>query len=253
MPINTKRIDLIATNAGVLKKKIPFLSLYSLLVSFFIFIIIREAGKQKNMKVVKLLLYSMTTIFVVAFLYINFVYAIVDQTTQQESFNNCTNDFGTNRYSLLNSCWNQHSEILLPIWLYLIPYLPAALLWGLRRSLNINLHLSVNAYPKRIVTGLVWLGLIAAAYGIILTFWIAIYLIEVPLFMIFLPTIVLSGWVIAPLLLQNLLAPVEAMRQMTALKIGLVLMFITPVLVFSFTFINTTIDSLLVTKSSLIS
>lgn len=205
------------------------------------------------MKAVKLLLYSMATIIVVAFLYINFLYAIVDQTTQQETFNNCTNNFAKNRYSFLNTCWNQHSENLLPILLYLIPYLPAALLWGLRRSLNINLHLSLNTYPKRIVTGLVWLGIFAAAYGIILTFWIAIYLIEVPLFMIFLPTIVLSGWVIAPLLLQNLLAPVEAMRQMTALKIGLILMFITPVLVFSFSFINTTIESLLVTKSSLIS
>ena len=205
------------------------------------------------MKAVKLLLYSMTTIFVVAFLYVNFVYAIVDQITQQETFDNCMNNFGKNRYSFFDQCWNQYLEILLPIWLYLIPYLPAVLLWGLHWSLNINLHLSVNAYPKRIVTGLVWLGLIAAVYGIILTFWIAIYLIETPPVMIFLPTIVLSGWVIAPLLFQNLLAPVEAMRHMTSLKTGLTLMLITPVLVFSFSFISATIESLLLTKTSLIS
>jgi len=205
------------------------------------------------MSVVKLLLYLMATVIVVAFLYVSFIYAIVDQTTlRQEAFDNCMNIFGKNRHSFFDICSNQRVEIKLPIWLYLIPYLPAGLLWGLSWLLNINLHLSINAYPKRIVAGLVWLGLIAAMYAIILTFWIAIYLNEKPPLMIFFPTIILSGWVIAPLLFQHLLAPAEEIRHMTALKSGLLLMFVTPIMIVSFSFINATIEALL-TKSLLIS
>ena len=160
--------------------------------------------------------------------------------------------FGMNSFTYFDLCLKQRAGITLPIWLYLIPYLPAGLLWWLSWSLNINLHLSINTYPKRIVVVLVWLGLIAAAYAIILTFWIAIYLIDKPSSIIFMPTIVLCGWLIAPLLFQHLLAPVEAVRHMSALKIGLVLMFITPVIAVSFSFINATIEALL-TKSSLMS
>ncbi|MCZ6897220.1 MAG: hypothetical protein O7D95_00715 [Betaproteobacteria bacterium] len=203
------------------------------------------------MSAIKLLLYLVTTVIVVAFLYVGVVYAIVNQTLQQETFDNCMKVFGTKSFSSFDLCLKQRTGITLPIWLYLIPYLPAGLLWWLSWSLNINLHLSINTYPKRIVVGLVWLGLIAAAYAIILTFWIAIYLIDKPSSIILLPTIVLSGWLIAPLLFQHLLAPVEAVRHMSVLKIGLVLMLITPVIAVSFSFINATIEALL-TKSSII-
>jgi hypothetical protein len=208
---------------------------------------------RSNMSVVKLFLYLMATVIVVAFLYVSFIYAIVDQAIlRQEVFDNCMNVFGKNRPPFFDTCSNQRVEIKLPIWLYLIPYLPAGLLWGLSRLLNINLHLSINTYPKRIVAGLVWLGLIAAMYAIILTLWIAIYLNDKPPLMIFFPPIILSGWVIAPILFQNLLAPVEEIRHMTALKIGLILMFVTPIMTVSFSFINTTIEAIL-TKSLLIS
>ena len=81
------------------------------------------------MSVVKLLLYLMATVIVVAFLYVSFIYAIVDQTTlRQEAFDNCMNVFGKNRDSFFDICSNQRVVIKLPIWLYLIPYLPAGLL-----------------------------------------------------------------------------------------------------------------------------
>ena len=204
------------------------------------------------MSVVKLLLYWMAIVIAMAFLYVGVVYAIANQMLRQETFDNCMNVFGTNSFSYFDFCLNQRAGIAPPIWLYLIPYLPAGLLWWISWSLNINLHLSISTHPKRIVAGLVWLGLIAAAYAIILTFWIAIYLNEKPPLMIFSPTIILFGWVIAPLLFQHLLAPTEAKYHMTALKIGIVLMFVTSVLAVSFYFINATIEALL-TKSLLIS
>jgi hypothetical protein len=66
------------------------------------------------------------------------------------------------------------------------------------------------------------------------------------------PTIILSGWLFAPLLFQYLLAPKEAVRHMSALKIGLALMFITPILTVSYSFLNSTIETLL-TESVVIS
>ena len=81
---------------------------------------------------------------------------------------------------------------------------------------------------------------------------IVMNLIDKPPHIIFMPTIILSGWLIAPLLFQHLLAPAEAVHHMSVLKIGLVMMFVTPVAAVSFSFINATIEALL-TKSSLIS
>ncbi len=204
------------------------------------------------MSVVKLLLYLIATVIVMAFLYVGVVYAIVNQILQQETFDNCMKIFGMNSFSYFDLCLKQRAGITIPIWLYLVLYLPAGLLWWLSRSLNINLHLSIETYPKRTVIVLVWLGLIAAAYAIVLTLWIVMNLIDKPPHIIFMPTIILSGWLIAPLLFQHLLAPAEAVHHMSVLKIGLVMMFVTPVAAVSFSFINATIEALL-TKSSLIS
>ena len=205
------------------------------------------------MSAIKLFLYLTATVIVMALLYVGFVYAIVDQTTlRQETFDNCMKVFGINSFSYFDLCLKQRAGITIPIWLYIAPYLPAVLLWWLSRSLNINLHLSIETYPKRTVIVLVWLGLIAAAYAIIITLWIAMNLVDEPPRIAFMPTIILSGWLIAPLLFQHLLAPAEEIRHMTALKIGLVLMFVTPIMTVSYSFINTTIEALL-TKSLLIS
>jgi len=191
------------------------------------------------MRVVKLFLYLAATVIVMAFLYMGFVYAIVDQTTlRQETFDNCMKVFGINSFSYFDLCLKQRAGITIPIWVYLAPYIPAGLLWWLSRSLKINLHLSIDTYPKRTVIVLVWLGLIAAAYAVILTLWIAINLVEKPPRIIFMPTIILSGWLIAPLLFQHLLAPAEAVRHISALKIGLVMMFVTLVVTVVFSFLN---------------
>ncbi len=191
------------------------------------------------MSAIKLFLYLTATVIVMALLYVGFVYAIVDQTTlRQETFDNCMKVFGINSFSYFDLCLKQRAGITIPIWLYIAPYLPAGLLWWLSRSLNINLHLSVETYPKRTVIVLVWLGLIAAAYAIIITLWIAMNLVDEPPRIAFMPTIILSGWLIAPLLFQHLLAPAEAVRRMSALKIGLVTMFVTPVITVVFSFLK---------------
>ncbi len=191
------------------------------------------------MSAIKLFLYLTATVIVMALLYVGFVYAIVDQTTlRQETFDNCMKVFGINSFSYFDLCLKQRAGITIPIWLYLVLYLPAGLLWWLSRSLNINLHLSIETYPKRTVIVLVWLGLIAAAYAIIITLWIAMNLVDEPPRIAFMPTIILSGWLIAPLLFQHLLAPAEAVRRMSALKIGLVTMFVTPVITVVFSFLK---------------
>ena len=192
------------------------------------------------------ILYWIATIIAMVFLYVGFVYLIVNPTTlRQETLESCMKMFGEKESPLSILCGKQHTEIVQPIWLHLIPYLPAALLLGLNRLLNINIYLPLNVYPNRIVIGLVWIGLIAAIFAITLTLWISVYLVDKPPLIPFMPTIILSGWLIAPLLFQYLLAPKEAVRHMSVLKIGLALMFITPILTVSYSFFNSTIETLL--------
>ena len=199
------------------------------------------------------ILYWIATIIAMVFLYVGFVYLIVNPTTlRQETLESCMKMFGEKESPLSILCGKQHTEIVQPIWLHLIPYLPAALLLGLNRLLNINIYLPLNVYPNRIVIGLVWIGLIAAIFAITLTLWISVYLVDKPPLIPFMPTIILSGWLIAPLLFQYLLAPKEAVRHMSVLKIGLALMFITPILTVSYSFFNSTIETLL-TESVVIS
>jgi len=199
------------------------------------------------------ILYWIATIISIVFLYVGFVYLIVDPTTlRQETLESCMKMFGEKEPSLSILCGKQHAEIVQPIWLHLIPYLPATLLLVLSRFLNINLYLPVNIYPKRIVIGLVWIGLIAAILSISLTLWISVYLVDKPPLITFIPAIILSGWLFAPLLFQYLLAPKEAIQHMIALKIGLVLMVIMPIFTGSYSFFNSTIETLL-TKSVVIS
>ena len=199
------------------------------------------------------ILYWIATIIAIAFLYVGFLYLIVNPTTlRQETLENCMKLFGEKESPLSILCGKQHTEIVQSIWLHLIPYVPAGLLLGISRLLNINLYFPVNIYPNRIVIGLVWTGLIAAILAITLTLWISVYLVDKPPLITFMPTIILSGWLFAPLLFQYLLAPKEAVRQMSELKIGLALMFITPILSVSYTFLNSTIETIL-TKSVVVS
>ena len=199
------------------------------------------------------ILYWIATIIAMVFLYVGFVYLIVNPTTlRQETLESCMKMFGKIESPLSILCGKQHTEIVQPIWLHLIPYLPAGLLLVLNRLLNINLYLPVNIYPNRIIIGLAWIGIIAAIFAITLTLWISVYLVDKPPLITFMPTIILSGWLFAPLLFQYLLAPKEAVRNMSALKIGLALMFIAPILTVSYSFLNSTIETLL-TKSVVIS
>ena len=199
------------------------------------------------------ILYWIATIIAIVFLYVGFMYLIVNPTTlRQETLENCMKLFGEKESPFSILCGKEHPEIVRPIWLHLIPYLPAGILLGLSRLLNINLYLPVNAYPNRIVIGLVWTGLIAAILAITLTIWISVYLVDKPPLIIFMPMIILSGWLFAPILFQYLLAPREAVRNMSALKIGLALTIITPILSVSYTFLNSTIEMIL-TKSVVIS
>ena len=198
-------------------------------------------------------LYWIATIIAIAFLYVGFVYLIINPTTlRQETLESCMKLFGEKESPFSILCGKQHTEIVQPIWLHLIPYLPAGLLLGLNRLLNINLYLPINVYPNRIVIGLIWIGLIAAILAITLTLWISVYLVDKSPLITFMPTIIFSGWLFSPILFQYLLAPKEAIRPMSALRVGLALMFITPILSVSYYFLNSAIETLL-TKSVIIS
>ena len=199
------------------------------------------------------ILYWITTIIAVIFLYGGFVYLTVNPVAlNQETLENCMQLFGGEEPPFSILCGKQHTEIVQPIWFHLLPYLPAGLILGLNRLLNINLYMPDNVYPNRIVIGLFWVGVIAAILAITLTLWISVYFVDKPPLLIFIPMLIFSGWLFSPILFQYLLAPRKAVRHMSALRVGLALMFITPILSESYYFLNSTIEALL-TKSVMIS
>ena len=198
-------------------------------------------------------LYWIVTIISIIFLYTGFVYLIANPTIlRQETLESCMKLFGEKESPFSILCGKQHTEIVQPIWLHLIPYLPAGLILGLSRLLKINLYMPANVYPNRIVIGLFWAGIIAAILAISLTLWISVYLVDKPPLLIFMPMIIFSGWLFSPILFQYLLAPRETVRHMSSIRVGLALMFITPILSESYYFLNSTIETLL-TKSVMIS
>jgi len=199
------------------------------------------------------ILYWIVTIISIIFLYTGFVYLIANPTIlKQETLESCMKLFGEKESPFSILCGKQHTEIVQPIWLHLIPYLPAGLILGLSRLLKINLYMPANVYPNRIVIGLFWVGVIAAILAITLTLWISVYLVDKPPLLIFMPMIIFSGWLFSPILFQYLLAPRETVRHMSSIRVGLALMFITPILSESYYFLNSTIETLL-TKSVMIS
>jgi|TARA_B110000914_G_scaffold173052_1_gene153956 hypothetical protein len=199
------------------------------------------------------ILYWIVTIISIIFLYTGFVYLIANPTIlRQETLESCMKLFGEKESPFSILCGKQHTEIVQPIWLHLIPYLPAGLILGLSRLLKINLYMPANVYPNRIVIGLFWVGVIAAILAITLTLWISVYLVDKPPLLIFMPMIIFSGWLFSPILFQYLLAPRETVRHMSSIRVGLALMFITPILSESYYFLNSTIETLL-TKSVMIS
>jgi hypothetical protein len=199
------------------------------------------------------ILYWIVTIISIIFLYTGFVYLIANPTNlRQETLESCMKLFGEKESPFSILCGKQHTEIVQPIWLHLIPYLPAGLILGLSRLLKINLYMPANVYPNRIVIGLFWVGVIAAILAITLTLWISVYLVDKPPLLIFMPMIIFSGWLFSPILFQYLLAPRETVRHMSSIRVGLALMFITPILSESYYFLNSTIETLL-TKSVMIS
>ena len=199
------------------------------------------------------ILYWIVTIISIIFLYTGFVYLIANPTIlRQETLESCMKLFGEKESPFSILCGKQHTEIVQPIWLHLIPYLPAGLILGLSRLLKITLYMPANVYPNRIVIGLFWVGVIAAILAITLTLWISVYLVDKPPLLIFMPMIIFSGWLFSPILFQYLLAPRETVRHMSSIRVGLALMFITPILFESYYFLNSTIETLL-TKSVIIS
>jgi len=199
------------------------------------------------------ILYWIVTIISIIFLYTGFVYLIANPTIlRQETLESCMKLFGEKESPFSILCGKQHTEIVQPIWLHLIPYLPAGLILGLSRLLKINLYMPANVYPNHIVIGLFWAGIIAAILAITLTLWISVYLVDKPPLLIFMPMIIFSGWLFSPILFQYLLAPRETVRHMSSIRVGLALMFITPILSESYYFLNSTIETLL-TKSVIIS
>jgi len=198
------------------------------------------------------ILYWITTIIAVIFLYGGFVYLIISPIApNQETLENCMQLFGEKESPFSILCGKQHAEIVQPILLHLLPYLPAGLILGFSRLLNINLYMPANVYPNHIVIGLFWVGVIAAILAITLTLWISLYIVDKPPLLIFIPMIIFSGWLFSPILFQYLLAPRETVRHMSALRAGLALMFITPILSESYYFLTSTIEALL-TKSVII-
>ena len=139
-------------------------------------------------------------------------------------------------------CWQDaEQKAALPLWEYLLPYLPAAALLWVNWLLKPSLKFSAESYPTRTIRGLVWLGLFAAAVGIYVSIENAVTG-ELSKAISFLRTLyplwLISGWLIAPLMFHHLLAPVASVPKMKNAKIGLILLAITPIVAVVVVFIR---------------
>lgn len=182
---------------------------------------------------VKIRLYVTAIVIVMAILYIGPPnWASQLESVRSELHTNCTKkwpDLG------FNYCWDEAKQkAALPLWMYLLPYLPAGAILWFNWLIKPSLRLSVESYPKRTMNVLLWFGLLVAALGIWTPIWIVVStsaaeLDKVLARDIFTTPWVAAAWVSAPLLFHHLVAPVSLAASMKKGKIALLLLVAAPI------------------------
>lgn len=151
-------------------------------------------------------------------------------------FEHCTKEFPAIGFEF---CWVEaRSKAELPFWEYLVPFFPAALALWLNWLLKPDLRLSEDAYPKRTIKFLLWLGLLVAALAVWLPLsqvatWNAADLYKIESQTFWRAPWIAAAWLAAPMLFHYLLAPVSLAASMRKGKIGLWLLAATPVASFA--------------------
>lgn len=135
----------------------------------------------------------------------------------------------------IDYCWQEaDKKVGVPVWGYLLSYLPAVVLLWFNWLLKPTLRLSDDSYPWRTMNVFLWLGLLVAALGIWFPIWEVISKSVVDLHEIknrelFSLPWTAAGWLIAPLLFNHLLAPAASTVSMRKFKIALLLLVAAPI------------------------
>lgn len=181
---------------------------------------------------VKLRLYVTAIVIVMAILYVSPpIWVEYLGSARSELYTNCTKEFSHLGFSY---CWEARQKADLPLWMYLLPFLPVGAVLWLNWLIKPNLKLSDESYPKRTMKVLLWFGLLVAAFGIGFPIWSVVSssideLNKVSALNILKPPWVAAQWLIAPLLFHYLVAPVSLAASMKKGKIALLLLAATPI------------------------
>ena len=135
---------------------------------------------------------------------------------------------------LWGSCWNQ-SKAALPIWKFLLPYLPVTLLVWVNWLLKPNLRLSAQSFPKRTIKCLMWLGLVGALPAVGLSLWgVATQKIaDIEARAVLAPPWLFDAVLVAPLLFNYLVGPVPSAINIRKEKIAVLALVVVPVVAFA--------------------
>jgi hypothetical protein len=131
-----------------------------------------------------------------------------------------------------------NKDTSLSLFAYLSPFVPAALVAWLSWLLGFKVQLSDQAYPRKIIMTLTWLGIIVAGIACFFTFWNTLNrtveeLYKIPNRAFWLGAYNALAWLIAPLLFQRLIGPRLVAKSAHIAEFFLLLTVATPVVAFA--------------------
>lgn len=194
---------------------------------------------------VRLRLYVTAIVIAMAILYVGpLIVTSQLESVRSELHTNCTKEWPDLGFSY---CWEEaRKKAALPLWMYLLPYLPAGTILWFNWLIKSSLRLSVESYPKRTMNVLLWFGLLVAAFGIGLPIWSVVSSSDIELYKvtareIFTAPWVCAAWLSAPLLFHHLVVPVSLAASMKKAKIALLLLAAAPIVAGILVFVRTVI------------
>ena len=179
---------------------------------------------------VKTRLYVTTVVMVMAVLYVGPEYSLDTYGRAQHSiFDVCLKS--ATEHFMIAKCQRDFLAVDPPLGGMIISYLPAGLLFWISWLLGMSYRLTREHYPAKTMIVLRWIAYLAILFSAGLTLEIATAHGEHPnLLNILQPVMIFSGWVIAPMLFQKLLAPRDLSSPPLALRLALGAMFGMPVI-----------------------